>query len=221
MRGGTRQGEQLDDVDQDLERRGNRFVRYADDCKVYVQSKRAGERVMRALVGLYTRLRLQINADKSAVARVWDREFLGFRFWVAPGHVIKCRVAPTALRKMNDRIREITFRSGGRSIGHVVTMLQSYLVGWHAYFRLADTPRVFAQAEQWLHRRLRAIHLKHWKHGPTVYRELWCRGVSRHVTAMAARFNRNWWRVAGHPALHLALPTSYFDQLGLPRLAVR
>jgi RNA-directed DNA polymerase len=211
----------LDDVDKELERRALRFVRYADDCNVYVRSERAGRRVMQALIGLYAELRLQVNVNKSAVARVWDREFLGFGFWVAPGRMIKRRVAPKALAKLKERIRELTPRSGGRSIGQVVTMLRSYLIGWRSYFRLADTPQVFAQVEQWLHRRLRAIHLKHWKRGSTVFRELQRRGVSPHVAAMAARFTGNWWRVAGHAALHLALPTSYFDQLGVPRLVVR
>ena len=211
----------LDDVDKGLERRGHCFARYADDCNVYVRSKRTGERVMQMLVGLYAKLRLQVNGDKSAVARVWDRQFLGFSFWVAPGLVIKRRVAPKALTAMKERIREITSRSGGRSIPQIVTILRRYLVGWRAYFRLADTPRVFAQVEQWLHRRLRAVHLRHWKHGPTVFRELRRRGVSTHVAAMAARFTGNWWRVAGHAALHLALPTAYFDQLGVPRLVAR
>jgi len=208
----------LDDVDKELERRGHRFARYADDCNVYVRSKRAGERVLEGLVGLYAELKLQINAEKSAVARVWDRQFLGFSFWVAPGRVVKRRVAPKALAKMKARIREITSRSGGRSMGQVVTMLRSYLVGWRSYFRLADTPHVFSEVEQWLYRRLRALQLKHWKHGTTVYRELRRRGVSQHVAAMAARFAGNWWRVAGHAAFHLALPTLHFDQLGVPRL---
>lgn len=211
----------LDEVDKELERRGHRFARYADDCNVYVRSKRAGERVLEALVGLYAKLRLEVNPEKSAVARVWDRQFLGFSFWVAPGRVVKRRVAPKALRKMKERIRDLTSRSGGRSIARVVTVLRSYLIGWRAYFRLADTPQVFAELEQWLHRRLRALHLKQWKRGATVYRELRRRGVSQHVAAMAARFTGNWWRVAGHAALHLALPTSYFDQLGVPHLAPR
>lgn len=211
----------LDEVDKELERRGHRFARYADDCNVYVQSKRAGDRVMEALVGLYAELKLHVNTEKSAVARVWDRQFLGFSFWVAPGRVVKRRVAPKALQAMKERIRELTSRSGGRSIGQVVTTLRRYLVGWRSYFQLADTPQVFAQVEQWVYRRLRAIHLKHWKRGSAVFRELQRRGVSRHVAAMAARFTGNWWRVAGHAALHLALPTSYFDQLGVPRLAVR
>ena len=211
----------LDEVDKELERRGHRFARYADDCNVYVRSKRAGERVMEALVGLYAKLRLQVNAEKSAVAPVFTRQFLGFSFWVAPGRIVKRRVAPEALNAMKERIRELTSRSGGRSLAQVVAELRSYLIGWRSYFRLADTPGVFAALDQWLHRRLRAIHLKHWKHGPTVYRELRRRGVSTHVAAMAARFVGNWWRVAGHSALHLALPTSYFDLLGVPRLAAR
>ncbi len=209
----------LDEVDKELERRGHRFARYADDCNVYVRSKRAGDRVMEALTGLYAKLRLRVNPDKSAVAKVFNRQFLGFSFWVAPGRVIKRRVAPKALKAMKDRIREITSRSGGRSIAQVVALLRSYLVGWRGYFKLADTPGVFTELEQWLYRRLRAVHLKHWKRGTTVYRELRKRGVSRHVSAMAGRFAGNWWRVAGHAALHLALPTSYFDQLGVPRLA--
>lgn len=211
----------LDDVDKELERRGHRFARYADDCNVYVRSRRAGERVMQALVGLYAKLRLQVNPDKSAVARVWDRQFLGFSFWVAPGRVVRRRVAPKALTAVKMRLREITSRSGGRSVAQVVAELRRYLVGWLGYFRLADTPRVFAELEQWLHRRLRAIHLKHWKRGSTVYRELRRRRVSHLVAAMAARFRGNWWRVAAHPALHLALPASYFVQLGVPRLAAR
>jgi RNA-directed DNA polymerase len=211
----------LDEVDQELTRRGHRFARYADDCNVYVQSQRAGERVMEALVGLYATLRLRINPAKSAVARVWERQFLGFSFWVAPGQVIKRRVAPKALTAMKDRVRHITRRSGGRSLGQLVAELRSYLVGWKAYFRLADTPGVFADVQKWLYRRLRAVHLKHWKRGKTVFRELRARGVSEPVAGVAARFARNWWRVAGHSALHLALPTAYFDRLGVPRLVVR
>lgn len=211
----------LDEVDKALERRGHRFARYADDCNVYVRSKRAGERVMEALVGLYAKLRLRVNSDKSAVAKVFERQFLGFSFWVAPGRVIKRRVAPNGLKSMRDRVREITSRSGGRSIPQVIAELRSYLVGWRGYFKLADTPGVFTELEQWLHRRLRAIHLKHWKRGTTVYRELRKRGVSRPASAMAGRFAGNWWRVASHQALHLALPTAYFDQLGVPRLVAR
>src|SRR5438093_4949906 len=119
----------LDEVDQALERRGHAFVRYADDCNVYVQSERAGRRVMDALRGLYAKLRLRINEDKSAVARVWGRQFLGFSFWTAPGKVINRRVAPKALQAMKERVRQLTARNGGRSIGRVVAELRRYLVG--------------------------------------------------------------------------------------------
>lgn len=211
----------LDDVDKELEQRGHRFVRYADDCNVYVRSKRAGERVMEALVGLYAELRLHINTDKSAVARVWDRQFLGFSFWAAPGRVVKRRVAPETLTRMKDRVRQITRRTGGRSLRQVIAELRSYLVGWKAYFRLADTPRIFADVDKWLHRRLRMLVLKQWKRGRTIYPEVQRRGVSGAALWIAARYGRSWWHVAAHKALHIALPATYFDSLGVPRLAVR
>src|SRR5438034_196759 len=176
---------------------------------------------MDALRGLYAKLRLRINEDKSAVARVWGRQFLGFSVWTAPGKVINRRVAPKALQAMKERVRQLTARNGGRSIGDGVASPRRYLAGWRTYFRLADTPGVFADVDKWLHRRLRALHLKHWKRGTTVYRERRARGVSDPMAGMAARFSRNWWRVAGHRALHVALPTAYFDGLGVPRLAAR
>ncbi len=209
----------LDGVDKALERRGHRFVRYADDCNVYVRSKRAGERVMQGLVGLYAGLELRVNPAKSAVAPVWERAFLGFSFWVAPGKIVKRRVAPKALKAMKERVRQITSRNGGRSLGQVVTELRSYLVGWKAYFRLADTPGIFADVDKWLHRRLRMLMLKQWKRGRTIYRELHRRGVGGAALGMAARFGQSWWHVAAHKALHIALPGGYFESLGVPRLA--
>lgn len=209
----------LDDVDKALERRGHHFARYADDCNVYVRSQRAGERVMEALVGLYAELRLRINADKSAVAKVWGRQFLGFSFWVAPGRVIKRRVTPESLTRMKARVRQVTRRTSGRSLRQIIAELRSYLVGWQAYFRLADTPRVFARMDQWVHRRLRALQLKQWKQRTTVYHALRARGVPRRVARAAAAHTSRWWRIAGHGALQTALPISYFTQLGVPRLA--
>jgi hypothetical protein len=212
----------LDDVDKALERRGHCFVRYADDCNVYVGSQRAGERVRHALVGLYATLRLQVNAAKSAVALVRERSFLGFSFWVAPGRVIKRRIAPKALTRMKDRVRAITSRSGGRSIEQVARTLRRYLVGWTAYFRLAETPGVFVTVEKWMHRRLRLLVLRQWRQGRTIYRELHRRGVQTDVVCgRAARFGRSWWHVAAHHALHIALPGSYFESLGIPRLIAR
>jgi RNA-directed DNA polymerase len=209
----------LDDVDKELERRGHQFVRYADDCNVYVRSQRAGERVREGLVGLYAALKLRVNVAKSAVAPVWERSFLGFSFWRAPEQVVKRRVSAKALKKMNQRVREITARSGGRSIAQVAAALRRYLVGWKAYFHLAETPGVFAGVDSWINRRLRALLLKQWRRGRTIYRELSRRGVGGKSVAIAARYGRSWWRVARWKALNIALPGAYFESLGVPRLA--
>ena len=208
----------LDVVDRALERRGHRFARYADDCNVYVRSKRAAERVMEGLVGLYAKLKLQINPSKSAVARAWDRAFLGYSFWVAPGKIVKRRVAPKALEKMKARIRAITARNGGRSLITVCATLRSYLVGWQAYFRLADTPGIFHDVDQWLHRRLRMCILKQHKRGTTLYRTLRARGLSDRSARAAAAHCGRWWAIATHGALTTAFPTQYFLSLGVPRL---
>ena len=208
----------LDVVDKKLEQRGHRFVRYADDCNVYVQSKRAAERVMGKLTQLYAQLKLRVNTEKSAVAPAKDRSFLGFSFWYAKGSVVKRRVAPKALETMKERLREITSRNGGRSLIKVAAELRSYLTGWKAYFRLADTPNVFADVDKWLHRRLRMLMLKQWKRGRTMYRELQRRGVGGAALWIAARYGRSWWHVAAHKALHIALPGAYFVSLGVPRL---
>jgi group II intron reverse transcriptase/maturase len=210
----------LDDVDKELERRGHAFVRYADDANVYVRSRRAGEGVMEALRGLYAKLRLRVNEDKSAVARVWDRKFLGYSFWVAKGQTVRLRVAAKALNAMKERVRQVTGRNGGRSLKQVIEELADYLRGWKQYFGLADTPRVFRDLEQWLHRRLRMLRLKQWKRGTTAFRQLRRRDVSEDAARRAARFARSWWRVAAHEALHYAMPGRYFEELGLPRLAL-
>ena len=208
----------LDVVDKKLEQRGHRFVRYADDCNIYVQSKRAGERVMQTLITLYAKLQLRINVEKSAVAPARARQFLGYSFWYATGGNVKRRVAPKAMAKLKERIREITSRNGGRSLTKVVGELRSYLTGWKAYFRLADTPGVFTDVDKWLHRRLRMLMLKQWKRGRTMYRELQRRGVGGAALGIASKFGRSWWHVAAHKALHIAFPTAYFMSLGVPRL---
>ncbi len=208
----------LDEVDKELEKRGHAFVRYADDCNVYVRSKQAGERVMGALRRLYAKLRLRVNESKSAVARPWDRKFLGYSFWVAKGREVKRRVASKALVALKQRVRIITKRSRGRSIPGVVTELRGYLVGWKEYFRLADTPRIFRELDEWIRRRLRAIQLKQWKRGKTIYRELRARGLSEDKAATVARNARSWWKSSGS-TINIALPSSHFDNLGLPRLA--
>ena len=208
----------LDTVDKELERRRHRFVRYADDCNVSVRSKRAAERVMEGLVSLYAGLKLRVNVAKSAVARTWERSFLGYSCWVAPGKIVKRRVAPKALTAMKERIRDITSRNGGRSLARVTAELRSYLTGWKAYFRLADTPRVFAGVDQWLHRRLRMLIIKQCKQGPTLFRLLRARDVPMRVARAAAAHCGRWWAMATHGALNTAFPTRYFDSLGVPRL---
>jgi hypothetical protein len=209
----------LDEVDKELEKRGHAFVRYADDCNVYVRSRRAGEDVMKTLRRLYGRLRLRVNEAKSAVARPQDRKFLGYSFWYARGGEVRRRVAPKALAAMKERVRAITTRNGGKSIAVVIRELRGYLAGWKQYFRLADTPSIFNGLDEWIRRRLRLVQLKQWKRGTTVFRELRARGVSQHAAAMAALFARHWWKVAGHKALQIALPMSYYDRMGVPRLA--
>lgn len=209
----------LDDVDKELERRGHAFVRYADDCNVYVRSKRAGERVMKGLHVFYAKLRLRVNEEKSAVARVWGRKFLGYSFWVAKGRAVKCSVAAKALNDFKERIRQITRRNGGRSMTQITEELRSYIRGWKEYFRLAATPGIFGDLEQWLHRRLRAVQLKQWKRGTTMYRELRSRGVPERLARAGAANARRWWRMAAHGASKTAIPNKYFDNIGIPRLA--
>jgi len=209
----------LDEVDRMLEESGHRFVRYADDCNVYVRSKRAGERVMGRMVRFYAKLKLKVNEAKSTVARVWERKFLGYSFWVAPGKLVKRRVAPKALEDFKHRIREITSRNGGKKLEKVVEALRAYLLGWKGYFRLADTPRVFHDLDQWIARRLRMVQLKQWKRGTTIYRDLQRRGVPNRVARAAAAHSGRWWRIAGHGAMNTAMPTKYLAGLGLPKLA--
>ena len=208
----------LDGVDKELEKRGHAFVRYADDCNVYVQSKRAGERVMGLLRRLYAQLKLRINESKSAIDLATNRKLLGYSFWVAPGRTVKRRVARKALAAMKERVRLITRRTVGRSIQQVAMALRSYLLGWKEYFRLADTPGTFIALDKWIRHRIRAIHLKQWKRGTTIFRELRARGLSVAGAAKVARNGRRWWRNSGM-LIHVAFPKSYFDQLGIPRLA--
>jgi RNA-directed DNA polymerase len=207
---------QLDEVDKALERQGHCFVRYADDANVYVRSRRAGERVMALLRRLYGKLRLTVNETKSAVTGVFGRKFLGYGFWVAPGGVIKRKVAVKPLMTFKQCIRQLTCRSGGRSMQDVVDHLRPYIRGWKAYFRLAQTPRVWRELDQWLRHRLRAIQLKQWKRGTTMYRELLALGAKPDVARQVAANSRRWWRNSGM-LLNAVLTLNWSDRLGLPR----
>ena len=208
----------LDEVDKELERRGHCFVRYADDCNVYVHSRRAGERVMVLLRRCYAKLRLTVNETKSAVAGVAGRKFLGYSFWFAPKGEIKRKVAAKPLAAFKQRVRELTRRSGGRSMGEIVESLRPYLLGWKAYFGLAQTPRIWLGLDEWLRHRLRAIQLKHWKRGTTMYRELRALGAPPGVAQRVAANSRRWWRNSDG-VLKTVMTIAYFDRLGVPRLS--
>jgi len=208
----------LDDVDKVLEARGYSFARYADDCNVYVGSHKAGERVMALLRELYVGLKLQINEAKSAVASAFGRKFLGYELWVAKGRDVKCAVADKALVNFKARIRQLTGRSGGRSMSQVVEKLRPYMLGWKAYFAMAQTPKVWRELDEWLRHRLRAIQLKHWKRPTTIYRELKALGATEDVAKRVAVNSRRWWRNSAK-LLNSVLTIAYFDRLGLPRLS--
>ncbi len=208
----------LDEVDRELERRGHRFVRYADDCNVYVRSQRAGERVLSWLRKRYARLRLRVNEAKSAVASAFGRKFLGYCLWVGPGGEVKRAIAAKAKAAFTQRVRWLTKRNGGRSMDQVVQDLRGYVLGWKAYFRLAQTPRVMRELDKWLRHRLRAVQLKQWRRGTTMYRELRALGASREHALRIAGNARRWWRNSRYE-LNRIMPLGYFDRLGVPRLS--
>ena len=208
----------LDEVDRELEVRGHRFVRYADDCNVYVRSHNAGERVLEGLRKRYDRLHLKVNEAKTAVAPATGRKFLGYELWHSTGDRIKCAVARKALEAFKQRIREMTRRSGGRSLPEVAERLRTYMPGWKAYFQLAQTPKVFRELDEWLRHRLRALQLKHWRRGTTIYRELKAMGASKTDARQVAANSRRWWRNSRF-LLNRAMPVAYFDRLGVPRLS--
>ena len=205
----------LDDLDRLLEQRGLRFVRYADDCNVYVCSERAGRRVMAGLKAFLTRkLKLKVNEAKSAVARPRMRKFLGFT--LSGGNRAKRRIAPKALSRFKDRIRELTQRTRGISVDQMIGALKRYLTGWRGYFGFCETPSVLQRLDEWIRRRLRCFFWKQWKRGRTRFRELAARGVSRDLAAQTVGSPHNAWRLSCSPALNIALSNRYFRALGLP-----
>jgi RNA-directed DNA polymerase len=207
----------LDELDRELESRGHRFVRYADDCNIYVRSERAGQRVMASVASFITRrLKLKVNGEKSAVARPMERKFLGFSF--TNERQPRRRVAPKAVARFKQRVRELTRRTRGVSFEQMVTELATYLRGWRSYFGFCETPSVLQGLEQWLRRRLRAVLWKQWKRGRRRFAELRKRDINVQLAAKTAGSAHGPWRLARSPALAHALPTAFFDSLGLPRL---
>lgn len=208
----------LDVLDRELERRGHRFVRYADDCNIYVRSRRAGERVMASVERfLARRLKLRVNAAKSAVDLPSRRKFLGFSF--TGGIEPRRRIAPQALARFKSRIRNLTRRTRGASLAQIVEDVSRYLVGWRGYFGFCQTPSALHRLDRWVRRRLRAIAWKQWKRGRTRFAELRRRGVGKDLAAQTAGSPHGPWRLSNSPALTIAVPTAFLETLGLASLA--
>jgi len=209
----------LDELDRELERRGHRFARYADDCNIYVRSERAGHRVMGGVSRFITKkLKLKVNRDKSSVRRVQQGQFLGFGFRRGKEGVVKRTIASHALQRMKLRVRELTGRVKGRSLTQVIEGLAVYLRGWWGYFGFCETPSVLKQLDAWIRRRLRALLWKQWKRSTVRYRRLRALGLDHELAWMTAGSNRGAWAMSRNKGMNIALRIAYFDALGLPRL---
>ena len=209
----------LDELDRELEKRGHRFVRYADDCNIYVKTERAAHRVMVSVSAFIARkLKLKVNDAKSAVGRPTARKFLGFTFWMQKGRVGRA-IAPQALKRFRTRIRGLTRRTRGGRIEQIVAELTVYLRGWKGYFGFCQTPSELRHLDSWIRRRLRSLIWKRWKRGVVRFEQLVQRGVSRDNAARSAGSAHGPWHLSRTPSLSHALPTAYFESLGLLSLA--
>jgi RNA-directed DNA polymerase len=204
----------LDELDKELERRGHAFVRYADDCNIYVRSERAGQRTMKAITDFIERkLKLKVNQSKSAVDRPVRRKFLGFSF--TSGKETKRRIAPKSIARFKERVRELTRRTRGIDAQQMVEELTVYLRGWIGYFGHCETPSVLEQLDGWIRRRLRAVAWKQWRHSRRRRRELVRRGVDVALASYAAIYIRHPWAASRDIAMSSALPASLWKRLGL------
>jgi RNA-directed DNA polymerase len=209
----------LDEFDRELEARGHRFVRYADDCNIYVRSERAGQRVMESVQRfITTKLKLKVNESKSAVAKPQERKFLGFSF--TAGKELKRKIAPKALERFKERIREITIGGKGNNMEQVMDELARYMRGWRGYFGFCQTPSVLKHLDSWVRRRVRCAFWRQWKTGRRRYAELVARGLSRAEAVTAAGARCGPWRTSHSPALAKALSNAYLASIGLPVLVV-
>src|SRR6266853_853280 len=205
----------LDDLDRELERRGHRFVRYADDSNIYVRSERAGQRVMESVKRfIAAKLKLKVNESKSAVAKPQERKFLGFSF--TSGKELKRKIAPKAIDRFKERVREITQKGRGRSMKQVMEELARYLRGWRGYFGFCETPSVLERLDSWVRRRVRCAFWRQWKTGRKRFAELVRRGVSEELAAKTAGSRRGPWHISQSPALDIALSNAALTSLGLP-----
>jgi RNA-directed DNA polymerase len=205
----------LDELDKELERRGHKFCRYADDCNVYVQSRSAGERVLKSLTTfLDRRLRLQVNAEKSAVARPWERKFLGYSF--TRHREARLKVATTSVQRLKEKVREIFRRDRGRNLRKLIEeKLTPLLRGWLNYFRLAEVKGIFDELDSWIRRKLRNLIWRQWKRPFTRAKKLMQRGLAKEQALKSAANGRGPWWNAGAAHMHAAFPKSYFDRRGL------
>lgn len=207
----------LDEVDQELERRGHAFVRYADDSRIFVRSKRAGERVMRILRKLYGRLKLVINEEKSAIAPYSERPFLGYSMFPARTTGVGLAPAEKSIARIRTTVRQITRRAAGRSFKRVLSELIPKMRGWRNYYRLTTHGRSLRALEGWIRRRLRALLLSQWRNPKTIARELRALGADARQIRWVTAFTGRWWRAAHGPS-HSILTKRYFDDQGLPAL---
>jgi RNA-directed DNA polymerase len=208
----------LDELDRELEARGHKFVRYADDCNIYVKSKRAGQRVMKSISNFIThKLLLKVNESKSAVARPQERTFLGFSF--TGGNLPNRRkIAEQSIEKFKNKIRKITNRNYSISLEDRVKLLKNYINGWKAYFCICETPSVLKDLDCWIRRRLRCVLWKQWKVYSNRMKELIRRGVRPQLAYTSAWSSKGPWNIAHTPAVRIALPNKFFDSIKLPRL---
>lgn len=210
----------LDELDKELERRGHKFVRYADDCNIYVKSKRAGLRTMASIQRFIEgKLRLKVNEKKSAVDRPWKRKFLGFSFTYHKEP--KVRIAKESLKRMKNKVREITSRKMPYPMEYRIQKLNQYLMGWCGYFALADTKSIFLGLDKWIRRRLRMCLWKNWKKPKTKIRNLIQLGVPQWQAYEWGNTRKSYWRISNSPILHRTLGNSYWRNQGLKSLEAR
>nr|BAD18275.1 reverse transcriptase-maturase-endonuclease of group II intron Bh.Int [Shouchella clausii] len=210
----------LDELDNELEKRGLKFVRYADDCNIYVRSKRAGLRIMESVTSfIETRLKLKVNREKSAVDRPWNRKFLGFSF--TRGKDPKMRVSEESVKRLKQRIRELTSRRHSMKMSDRLRRLNRYLTGWLGYYQLVDTPSILAQIDAWIRRRLRMIRWKEWKTTSARQKNLVRLGIKKAKAWQWANSRKGYWRVAHSPIMDYALNSEYWKGQGLMSLAER
>lgn len=205
----------LDELDNELESRGHKFCRYADDCNIYVKSQEAGERVLKSISDyLANNLKLKVNESKSAVAKASERKFLGYGFRKDS----ELKVANPALEKFKKRIRELTSRNRGNKLEHIIKELNQYLNGWISYFRLSATISIFKNLDSWIRRRLRCYRLKQCKRRRAIYNYLKGLGATERNARNLAGSGKGWWRLSLTPVVNIAMPNTWFESLGLVSL---